>query len=1011
MLHPNETYRPNPQDAKTLFTKFLKSKRSESFQIPGRNPLFRGRNDVFFNISQNLSPPKRLLLYGLAGTGKKSIIAEYLYNSEIVDKHNVYWFHADSLSILEREYVSFMETRNCGTKIPHVKSWLESDNSNWVAIYENVLSYASIQHLLPKNNGIVVYTSRSASFPPEFFKINVGLLQLSDCAEFIQNAIILSDVKNTISVPTQAECAQLSKEMGYLPTAIGQALAFICSDNNEVTTVPDFLEFHRKNMEQFDTDGKIMKFAKTNLSPIYATLLGTLYQIKQESELAFRFVKAISYLHCENIPASFIDTFFEGQDEGNTKLKTLKILNSYSILQRSETSDAKFSVSRALQETVTITFYYEFNETVQDIGKILKQYLPRRSNPLKGYGCVLKQGELISHLESIIDHIDNYVSFVQKDSKILTVEQQENLRSVLRRLLKNLKSLKRAYVTLQNREAVKSIANRIELLETTLYGDESRFLGNIQMANGKFILQSASMTRNAPQFEESIFQAIDKFKEAVPLIEAQCNVNSNRFYLADCYSYLGDCYAMLVGRQHFQVSWKGYSDEGRNGAEDRLHLSQTYYFKAIDELQSVLKDHIKVFFLQKISSVFHKMATNSKKFPSSCDQSLKEEVFLVLSIHYDMLQTHITARGVDVDVEKVLKNYRHFQIDLDFLKRLLESWVAKSQNTKKMLCRLHDFYHEHLSDYREQYTLVHNVLDNKSTRNVVTFGKKYIKPDRLTAGSGTEVILKALDDLKSSSPDNQIAIASIHLLLAKSLRKESRIRESLTSLDSALSIYLKQYTGHSTTLATLYTRMAECHVLLNEKPEARQLYEQAYNLWKTFNLLEKKKKIIFSDFLQKYAATIPDEEITLKIQLWEECLAFAEKAEIKNDGGHVGYIKEILGSLYLDKGDFSSAWKMLQEALDIFNKYEVIPKGDASRVACMKKLIKSVEHLKCAKPLSERYSKALTLETTTDNENSVPQQDEEGQGIRKLRRNRKPARIKYKKRREIWMKKIDTTNN
>lgn len=117
MLHPEENRRPNPYDVKSLFAEFLTSKKPVLFQIPGRNPLFCGRKDVLSQVHsefQKLPSPKilRLLVYGLAGTGKKSVVAEYLHRAEIIERNNVYWFHADSVSILEREYENFMETRH-----------------------------------------------------------------------------------------------------------------------------------------------------------------------------------------------------------------------------------------------------------------------------------------------------------------------------------------------------------------------------------------------------------------------------------------------------------------------------------------------------------------------------------------------------------------------------------------------------------------------------------------------------------------------------------------------------------------------------------------------------------------------------------------------------------------------------------------------------------------------------------------------------------------------------------
>jgi len=100
-----------------------RSELSRACPVPGKNPVFSGRTKILSNLKSllisdsrdhTITKPLSIVLYGIPGTGKKSIITElcHLFVDSARFPRGIYWFRADSKRILKSSYSRLRREKN-----------------------------------------------------------------------------------------------------------------------------------------------------------------------------------------------------------------------------------------------------------------------------------------------------------------------------------------------------------------------------------------------------------------------------------------------------------------------------------------------------------------------------------------------------------------------------------------------------------------------------------------------------------------------------------------------------------------------------------------------------------------------------------------------------------------------------------------------------------------------------------------------------------------------------------
>jgi hypothetical protein len=196
--------------------------------LPPRNPLFTGRDDLLARLFQDLTAGGTAVvvqaktLHGLGGVGKTHLALEYAYR-HAADYDLVWWITADQPAAIPGQLVAL--ARRLG--IPEAAEQAETvaalldelrHHARWLVIFDNAEDPTDLRpYWPPGGSGHVLVTSRNPSWGGLSATVPVEVLARAKAVEFLQRRAGLDD---------QAADA-LADALGDLPLALEQAAAYL----------------------------------------------------------------------------------------------------------------------------------------------------------------------------------------------------------------------------------------------------------------------------------------------------------------------------------------------------------------------------------------------------------------------------------------------------------------------------------------------------------------------------------------------------------------------------------------------------------------------------------------------------------------------------------------------------------------------------------------------------------------------------------------------------------------
>jgi tetratricopeptide (TPR) repeat protein len=202
-----------------------------------RNSFFTGREKVLSELGRALEKERPVALVGLGGVGKTQTATEYAYRSRNLYRA-VFWANAESRETLLADFVSVAgvlelpsaQAKDLELAGMDVKRWLES-NPGWLLILDNADELPLIREFFPhsgKGHLLLTTRDRAAAALAECIPMQDMTPEEGAWLLLRRAGVIARDAPfNDAGEADRLLARQLSKELGGLPLALDQAVAFI----------------------------------------------------------------------------------------------------------------------------------------------------------------------------------------------------------------------------------------------------------------------------------------------------------------------------------------------------------------------------------------------------------------------------------------------------------------------------------------------------------------------------------------------------------------------------------------------------------------------------------------------------------------------------------------------------------------------------------------------------------------------------------------------------------------
>lgn len=210
--------------------------------IPPANPHFRGRHDVLEQLRYRLASESALAvqtLYGLGGVGKTQLVLEYAHR-HATSYDLIWWVDAEQPILIPDQFGEL------ATRMGLQRGASPSDTVNrvlrelagrrgWLLIFDNAAHPSDIAPFRPPGAGHCLVTSRYPAWGAVGGRIEIDVLDRSAAVSFVRARV--PDMSSD-------DAAELAAELGDLPLALAQAVAYLEQTGLDAQDYIDRLRAH-----------------------------------------------------------------------------------------------------------------------------------------------------------------------------------------------------------------------------------------------------------------------------------------------------------------------------------------------------------------------------------------------------------------------------------------------------------------------------------------------------------------------------------------------------------------------------------------------------------------------------------------------------------------------------------------------------------------------------------------------------------------------------------------------
>jgi len=277
------------------------------WNVPIRNRLFTGREDVLQTLHEELERDRRVALSGLGGIGKTQIAIEYAHRYRN-DYNAVFFARTDTETALTAELVEIAgvlalpgrDARHQKDTVSAVKRWLR-EHDRWLLIADNADDLAVVKNVLSFDGpGRILLTTRApcAGALAKAVKLNKMKSEEGACFLLRRAGLLGRDSGlESASSNQQADARKLSIELGGLALALDQAGAYI-----EETScgLSGYLHLYRSHaLELLRRRGKL---TYDHPDPVATTWALSFENIEKANSAAAELLRFCAFLHPDAIP-------------------------------------------------------------------------------------------------------------------------------------------------------------------------------------------------------------------------------------------------------------------------------------------------------------------------------------------------------------------------------------------------------------------------------------------------------------------------------------------------------------------------------------------------------------------------------------------------------------------------------------------------------------------------------------------------------------------------------------
>jgi DNA-binding SARP family transcriptional activator len=255
--------------------------------LPPRNPLFVGREDVLGRVAAVLDDdarrPRAVALVGLAGVGKTELALELAHRRHRTGRVT-WWVNAEDPAGTATGLADLATALGILTfergEDTHAALWAELDRTpGWVLVFDNADDPALLEPFLPAaRHGDVLVTSRNPAWRRLALPVTVAPLARAESVRYV--------VERTGDAAPEADA--LAELVGDLPLALEQACAYI---EQTGMSVPVYVQLFRERRES------LLLRDPLDSRPTVAATWGLAFdRVHERSPRAARLLETIAFL-------------------------------------------------------------------------------------------------------------------------------------------------------------------------------------------------------------------------------------------------------------------------------------------------------------------------------------------------------------------------------------------------------------------------------------------------------------------------------------------------------------------------------------------------------------------------------------------------------------------------------------------------------------------------------------------------------------------------------------------